>query len=353
MRTLIFLCLLIAAPAMAQTPSAENVYRVPFANGTEVRVGNDHATHSPTRNRLDISSINGGADVVAAAAGRVMWVEDDNNTICLAPPSSLEAAYDTNNDGTLSSGEINAGIALSALDSATIQSAFQNLCGSYNGPSANCCINGLETAGQTCAWGGGSGTCLGGADGEGPNNYVWIRHENGEWTKYTHFRTNSVVVNVNDDVVAGQKLGVEGDVGVASGQHVHFEVAEIDDISAIGAQGWLNDNDGVAGVNIVNRVPTFCEHGLLKQGDRFNVVKCSDTCGLAAESLSGVITASNSPRLVQATDEVTSDATIQAGGGVTLRSEGRVTLTPGFRAAGGSDFAAMIRNCDSPGGTGD
>jgi hypothetical protein len=282
-----------------------------------------------------------------------MWVEDDNNTVCLSPPSSLAAAYDTNTNGSLSSSEIAAGIALSPLDSATIQTAFQNRCASYSGPSANCCINGLEGAGQTCGWGGGSGTCLGGADGEGPNNYVWIRHGNSEWTKYTHFRTNSVIVNVNDDVVAGQKLGVEGDVGVASGQHVHFEVAEIEDISAIGAQGWLNDNDGVASVNMFNRVPTFCEHGLLTQGDQFTVVKCSDTCGQPTESLAGVITSGNSPRFVQATDEVTSDANIQPGGGVTLRSEGRVRLLPGFRAAGGSDFAAMIRDCDSPGGAGD
>ena len=27
------------------------------------------------------------------------------------------------------------------------------------------------------------------------NNYVWIEHPNGEWTKYTHFDTGSVTAN--------------------------------------------------------------------------------------------------------------------------------------------------------------
>ena len=31
------------------------------------------------------------------------------------------------------------------------------------------------------------------------NNYVWIRHANGEWTKYTHFETDSV----DDDLDVG------------------------------------------------------------------------------------------------------------------------------------------------------
>jgi hypothetical protein len=55
----------------------------------------------------------------------------------------------------------------------------------------------------------------------GCNNFVWIEHSNGEWTKYSHFTTGSVTgaagLDTNDCVVQGQFLGYEGDVGHTSG----------------------------------------------------------------------------------------------------------------------------------------
>ncbi|MFT4166134.1 MAG: choice-of-anchor D domain-containing protein [Microlunatus sp.] len=60
------------------------------------------------------------------------------------------------------------------------------------------------------------------------NNYVWLEHPNGEWTKYTHLRQGSATAAglVRDrQVAAGARLGIEGDVGCAHGQHLHFEVA--------------------------------------------------------------------------------------------------------------------------------
>lgn len=72
------------------------------------------------------------------------------------------------------------------------------------------------------------------------NNYVWISHPGGEWTKYTHFVQNSVVVSVGDVVSPGDELGVEGDVGQASGVHLHFEVAVPDDpINPITNDGFV------------------------------------------------------------------------------------------------------------------
>jgi hypothetical protein len=65
----------------------------------------------------------------------------------------------------------------------------------------------------------------GNAEPTNNNNYVWIEHANGEWTKYTHFQQNSVLVTVGQVVSAAQKLGTEGDVGAADGVHLHFEVA--------------------------------------------------------------------------------------------------------------------------------
>jgi hypothetical protein len=71
-------------------------------------------------------------------------------------------------------------------------------------------------------------------DGCENNNYIWIAHSNGEWTKYSHVATGSATnagIAVGDWVSAGQQIGIEGSVGCASGDHVHFEVAVPDDLS--------------------------------------------------------------------------------------------------------------------------
>ncbi|MGH7595925.1 MAG: M23 family metallopeptidase [bacterium] len=61
------------------------------------------------------------------------------------------------------------------------------------------------------------------------NNYVWIEHSNGEWTKYSHFQTGSVTkiarISVGQRVAAGTFLGVEGDVGSTRGSPGRAQVA--------------------------------------------------------------------------------------------------------------------------------
>lgn len=59
------------------------LYRLPYANGTQVKVTNDHTTHSPA-NRLDLKGVNGAGPyaVVAAATGIVRIIEDDNTENC-------------------------------------------------------------------------------------------------------------------------------------------------------------------------------------------------------------------------------------------------------------------------------
>ncbi len=64
------------------------------------------------------------------------------------------------------------------------------------------------------------------------NNYVWIAHANGEWTKYTHFATGSVTatgLTVGSQVSAGTTLGNEGNVGQAASIHLHWESGRPDD----------------------------------------------------------------------------------------------------------------------------
>lgn len=87
------------------------------------------------------------------------------------------------------------------------------------------------------------------------NNYVWIEHANGEWTKYSHIAQSSASVDaglsVGDWIQAGQFLGIESNIGCASGDHVHHEVAIPDDptdpINPVG--GYIKGE---------NRVPKVC-----------------------------------------------------------------------------------------------
>ena len=151
-----FLCCihLIAQP---QFELSTNIYRVPYATGTDVHITNDHRIHSP-QGRYDMSGRNNGSScsnnypIVAAAEGIIRRIEDDFN---VSPP----------------------------------------------------------TCDPNCA---------------NFNNYVWIEHANGEWSKYSHMKQNSTNVDaglqVGDQVCAGTLLGYECEVGQASGPHLDFEV---------------------------------------------------------------------------------------------------------------------------------
>jgi len=171
-----------AALAQTQQPS-RGVYRIPYANGTEVRVANDHLTHTPI-GRIDMSGRGGDEPyrIVAGADGTIRFIVDN-----------FSARIDS-------------------------------------------------SSGQPCN-----------------NNYVWIEHANGEWTKYSHMRQNSTSgkakLKVGQFVKAGTYLGDEGQVGCASGPHLHFEVGvprTTDPITTVG--GFLADNAGSAR----NRIPQIC-----------------------------------------------------------------------------------------------
>ena len=91
------------------------------------------------------------------------------------------------------------------------------------------------------------------------NNYVWIEHANGEWTKYSHMKRGSTSgdarLREGQYVTAGRFLGYEDEVGCAGGPHLHFEVGvprATDPFTETG--GFLRDNADSAR----NRVPRIC-----------------------------------------------------------------------------------------------
>lgn len=67
----------ITRPRQAAPPQSGGVYRLPFADGTQVKVFDDFNTHRP-RGRVDIYAIGGRKPyrVVAAASGRIVAIQD-------------------------------------------------------------------------------------------------------------------------------------------------------------------------------------------------------------------------------------------------------------------------------------
>lgn len=103
------------------------------------------------------------------------------------------------------------------------------------------------------------------------NNYVWLEHADGEWSKYTHVQTGSVTSRghkVGDSVAAGTVLGLEGDVGKADGDHLHFEVSVPYDLAdPIDTGGFMKG---------LNRNPTICgiPGNALFRGQTYTVTGC-------------------------------------------------------------------------------
>jgi len=365
----------ILAQGPQPLPVAKGVYRLPFADGTDVGFSNDHTNHPASLNRIDMTAAGGAfGTVVAAGAGWVRIIVENNDTKC------PNANNDPDGDGVVTVAENNA--------------AQLSACGGYSGPSSFCCERDFEANGGNCP---GAGTCLG-----TPNNFVWIEHPNGEWTKYTHMQRGSVGTGMDNNgnpgagrvqdefVTAGTPLGIEGDVGFAGGPHVHFEVAvpnhvqlpppnateddpdsppdTVNDWFSGGflvSDGVLDDvlfedtdgdgiNDPDDDVDRQNRIAFFCQLGLPMGGGNAAAGVCDDPCGNDDLELSGTITPGESPFYQQATDTVGNPngaLVIQANAGVALRAGQRVTLSPGFHAELNSFFAASIGGCDSPGGT--
>jgi murein DD-endopeptidase MepM/ murein hydrolase activator NlpD len=153
-------------------PDSVGVYRLPYADGTRIKIFDDATTHRPV-GRIDMTGAAGRAPyrIVAAADGKVMAIQD---------------SYSEQQSGRA---------------------------------AADC-----------------------------RNNFIWIAHQNGEWTNYSHLRHGSITqgakLHVGDTVKAGTYLGDEGAVGCSMLEHLHFEVAVPDATKPIDAGGFLIDNDG-------------------------------------------------------------------------------------------------------------
>lgn len=69
--------------------------------------------------------------------------------------------------------------------------------------------------------------------------YVRIRHTNGFQTLYYHLKSGSVCVSVGQSVKKGQKLGIMGATGQATGVHLHFQIDKGSSASAIDPYDYI------------------------------------------------------------------------------------------------------------------
>ena len=188
---------------------SEGVYRIPYVNGTALTITGDHHDHNPV-DRVDMVA-GTGTPVVAAASGIIRAVVDFNGNSPNAG-DGVDSAGNPQND------------------------ALEHSCQDGSPAIPNSVVFGL---------------C------QDYNNYVWIEHPNGEWTKYTHMGTGTVTAlgwAVGDPVNVGDVLGQEGDVGRASGPHLHHEAAvptDPDDLTPFSTLGGF-----IQGVNVV---PFVCD----------------------------------------------------------------------------------------------
>ncbi len=235
-----FLFTLLITPLTTDRVSAHHTfttsaarYRIPYADGTAVTANNDHHNHPNAVDRVDLGAPD-DATVVAAASG------------------IIRAAVDHHGDN------FGRGDGLAA-DGVTAQD------------------DSLEIACQ-------DNTTVAG-DCSDHNNFVWIEHPNGEWTKYSHFQTGTVSIDngwaVGDTILVGQTIGLQGEVGAASGPHLHFEVAAV----PAGHPDAPSNTDGFVSNswNVVTRVCFGDDNGddngdgLYTDGESYEARPCVNT----------------------------------------------------------------------------
>ena len=66
-------------------------------------------------------------------------------------------------------------------------------------------------------------------DGEASANHIWILHSDGTIGKYLHLAHHGVNVSEGDEVEAGDVIGVSGNTGFSTGEHLHFSVSTLNE----------------------------------------------------------------------------------------------------------------------------
>lgn len=104
--------------------------------------------------------------------------------------------------------------------------------------------------------------------------YVRLKHNNGWQTLYYHLASGSVCVKVGQSVKKGQKLGIMGATGKATGVHLHFQIDKGGSASSINPYDYIFN-----GKELVVSKPTNPSNG-----DTVYIVVAGDTLsGIASK----------------------------------------------------------------------
>lgn len=190
-----------------------------------------------------------------------------------------------------------------------------------------------------------------------PNNGIFIEHANDEWTFYAHIAQNSAQIAEGDQVSAGEYIADEGEVGAATGIHLHFAVYYGHDGTPLDTltSGWTLHFKG-------QRVPLVCRinHRIFEGGETYSdgdddngeIVPCGPTPFFDDAWLQGQTIAAGVIRVQQATQSITvpgfnlvQNYTIQSNGSIAFHAGESITLRPGFHAESSSYFHAQVGPC--------
>ena len=180
------------------------------------------------------------------------------------------------------------------------------------------------------------------------NNYVIIEHPNGEWTGYTHMQqwsSTNAGIAVGDWVTAGTPLGIEGNVGCSTEDHLHFEISR-----PVGTGTPFDTSGGFLNGELL--IPVTC--GLLPNnpwllaGQERTSSPCDDNCQTGWTVTNDV---GYGEGFIARADEYVATSTSQevifeSGCTAQFRAGDYIKMNPGFHVKAGSKFAAILRDCN-------
>jgi hypothetical protein len=184
------------------------------------------------------------------------------------------------------------------------------------------------------------------------NNYVWIEHVNGEWSKYTHFSQGSVTqagISVGDTICAGTFLGYECYVGSTSpayNEHLHFELRRPNNPTnppIDPAGGFLDPADGAHLIPVINSISKHW----WEKGDVITV-SGSNSCTHSNINAGNQTIGNDGIRIYMASGYIRTNSNsviLTNGSNGLFHAGGEVVLTQKFHARAGTSFTARIGNC--------
>jgi hypothetical protein len=210
-------------------------------------------------------------------------------------------------------------------------------------------------------------TCCNVSGCENCNNHVRIKHPNGEWTKYTHFKTGTVTGDaglvVGQCVTAGTFLGWEGDIGhtSGSGSSNRDQVPCIYDVNDTLKDTTDVNEEKKCGIHLhfevrANsatsklRIPLICgiSNNVYASSQKYEAAVCDPTDCTDWLDMAGLTYDGNTIEVLQASDSIRATTVmVTETASVAMFAGKRIILKPGFRASTNSYFHAMINDCNS------